>query len=313
MKYLVLLFLVLPVGSPAMLRPEPLFQVAAALSMRQGSRPTMEDRAIMFAHAPTPFFAVYDGHCGATAATFACDNLHTILKEKLARRTTESIPEILKNTFEQTDKLLAQLQVSGGSTAVVALLEKNQLHIAFVGDSRAIIIRDSKVLLETLDHKPHADGERDRIVSAGHSVSECVDLFGDKTSRLMPDGFAMSRALGNHTYACKKDKAMTGEPEIISISIEPNDLLLLGTDGLYDDLPTEEIAGIINMCKKMPNFILRRKIIDSQWYSNEHIFAEGDNSKLEHIASYLRDEALVKCRNDSPDNITVMLAEFKAK
>ena len=62
---------------------------------------------------------------------------------------------------------------SSGSTAVVAVVMDNTLHVANAGDSRAVISRSgvgSSPL--TTDHKPEDEGEYNRIVTRGGVYDE---------------------------------------------------------------------------------------------------------------------------------------------
>lgn len=293
---------------------QPLFEISVALSMRQGARKYMEDRAVMFPNAPRPFFSVYDGHCGTDAIEFAAQNLPEILKKKLAGRMSLKIPEILKQSFEELDQHMKDKEIKAGSTALVALLENDQLYVAWAGDSRALVIRNNTIILETADHVPLAAMERDRIEKHGCTVLIGRDKWNGTYSRLMPDNFAMSRALGNHQYGCKQKGAMIAIPEVVSITIQPNDMLVLGSDGLFDDLQMQTIVKRTNAGEGMFDAELHHynhKKLDP----NEYVYEQGNNAQLTKMASCLRDEALQSYPDpvNSSDNITVMLAEFKAK
>ena len=54
-----------------------------------------------------------------------------------------------------------------GSTCVAAVVREHALDIANLGDSRAVLFRDSAAAARTVDHKPSAATERERIAACG--------------------------------------------------------------------------------------------------------------------------------------------------
>lgn len=59
---------------------------------------------------------------------------------------------------------------SGTTATVGVLIDSTHLHIASVGDSRAIICCDGKAVPLTDDHSPDKPAERDRIESSGGNI-----------------------------------------------------------------------------------------------------------------------------------------------
>lgn len=59
-----------------------------------------------------------------------------------------------------------------GSCAIICVLTDSNIHIANVGDSRAIISKDNGRIIESLsrDHKPSDPAEQRRIIAAGGQV-----------------------------------------------------------------------------------------------------------------------------------------------
>lgn len=57
-----------------------------------------------------------------------------------------------------------------GSTAVIAFITPTHIIVGNCGDSRAIVVRDDRPVLETVDHKPNLPNERKRISDAGGQV-----------------------------------------------------------------------------------------------------------------------------------------------
>ena len=67
---------------------------------------------------------------------------------------------------------LTHAQPQAGSTACVALLVDGMLHVANVGDSRAVLCDTGEACALTHDHKPETNArERARLTDAGAAVT----------------------------------------------------------------------------------------------------------------------------------------------
>ena len=59
-----------------------------------------------------------------------------------------------------------------GSTATAVLVLENEIYIANVGDSRAIIGRDGKAMNVSVDHMADLESEKMRIIIAGGVIED---------------------------------------------------------------------------------------------------------------------------------------------
>ena len=110
-----------------------------------------------------------------------------------------------------------------GTTVVVAVVIGNQCHIAHVGDSRAYHINATQIRQITADHSLVA-----RLVAVGQITPE--------EARHHPQSNVVYRTLGDKTSL---------EVDISKVTIEPNDFLLLCSDGVTGLLEDKEIHQII--------------------------------------------------------------------
>ena len=141
-----------------------------------------------------------------------------------------------------------------GSTAVCAFIDKSNITIANLGDSRAILIAD-KIIFETKDHKPNDDIENSRINAAGYEVD----------NGRVDDDLAMSRALGDTKYKLDKNisiktlaeiKAVERVPEITKIQRDPSHkFLVIASDGVTNALKRAKVTidNIIDEQLKLTN------------------------------------------------------------
>ena len=169
-----------------------------------------------------------------------------------------------------------------GSCATVALLVENTCYIANVGDSRAVISlnngKDIRIL--TTDHKPNEHNEAMRIqVNGGkiyqtqtptklfslnnNALSDSYDSSNNNSSqpnqiligpyRVFPGRLSVSRTIGDVEAKLPefggKPNIVIAEPEVTSFTLENGDIdfLILGCDGIFDQLSNEEVVECVWM------------------------------------------------------------------
>jgi protein phosphatase 1L len=134
------------------------------------------------------FFAVFDGHAGAEVAEHLSTHL---LAYFLSEGAVRSDPlAALKHAVLRCEADVLKLGCGAGSTALVAVVVEDDLYVANVGDSRAIIHRRIAPKTEQLtrDHKPSEPHEKARLERAGAEVSHDGYLCGEPRCRPMADG-----------------------------------------------------------------------------------------------------------------------------
>ena len=128
------------------------------------------------------------------AASFAAEKMQNFLTRTSAFREKD-LQKALRQAFHDCETEFIQIAgregLRDGTTAVVALVQDDQLTVAHVGDSRGVLCRaNGKALALTQDHKPELEAEKKRIEALGGFVSYlgCWRAMGI---------LAMSRALGD--------------------------------------------------------------------------------------------------------------------
>jgi len=227
------------------LRPPVHLLLGSASAINQ--RAYMEDRLLAADLSDQPemcgvnraaLLAVFDGHSGADAA----EMLQATVMPTLLRQPELTMTPLvaLGSAVESSEAhLLAGLRTNGsgaGSTALLALLTDNTLHLANVGDCRAVLGGAGNAARAlTRDHKPTCPIELQRILSddADATVSDDGYLYGD---------LGVARALGNPAHkANAKWAALSAVPELVSVELGPdNDVLVLASDGLWDVIGNAE-------------------------------------------------------------------------
>ncbi len=200
-------------------------------------------------------FIVADGMGGHKAGDYASRyTVETIVKE--VEKSEEKNPiKIIEHAIEKANANIrsaasADDRLEGmGTTVVVATCEGNLLRVANVGDSRLYIV-NHEITQITRDHS---------------LVEEMVRMGGlDKASaRNHPDKNIITRAIGAQD---------TIEVDFFDVVLEPNDTVLMCSDGLSNMLEDEEIRMIINA---------QRDIVEQ---AEELIKAANNNGGKDNIA-----------------------------
>lgn len=180
--------------------------------------------------------AVYDGHGGSAAAELLSRGTLSRIRDRYSRDGTTWEDAILR-TYEWETEYARERHADElhecGTTMCMAAASRTALTLAWLGDSRAVLVRsDGSAEALTRDHKP--DGEVDRIRRDGGYV-----LW-----RRLNGVLATSRAFGDWSL-----QGLGREPEVRTVPIGPNDrYVILGSDGLWDSptpFPEEEAASVM--------------------------------------------------------------------
>lgn len=239
---------------------------------------------------PCAVFGVYDGHAGQGASKYASeviaryisqhDEFHVDPEAAMVGAFERCDAEFLeKHRLDPTSK-----EYSSGSTALSMLLRGRRVHVANLGDCRAVLCRgDGSATALSEDQTPAVEAER--IRAAGGWVTNERELLLKKlhtmdlsdpfikskaektvdwkvTSRLNGD-LSVSRAIGDANFkgAGKMDypwswprdhpKAFTAElllatPEVKTFDLADDDqFIIMACDGLWDVIETQEAVTLV--------------------------------------------------------------------
>lgn len=185
------------------------------------------------------YYAVFDGHAGVDAATYAAAHLHHNLVSSQAFRDGD-IVDALKIAFNVTDadflERSALTNLKSGCTAICCLKQGGErLFFAWAGDSQAILVRDGRPMDLTPPHKPDLEQERQRIEEMGGKVIQMDTWRVDGT-------LAVSRAIGDPDHK----PYVTADPEVEVVDLEKgDDFIVIACDGLWDQVTPEEVTQIV--------------------------------------------------------------------
>lgn len=211
------------------------------------------------------FFAIYDGHGGNSCSNYLRDTLHYHIESFSIKGIADAIIESDEYFINKycTSKSKNEMIDTSGSCALIAAIKDNKCIIANVGDSKAIVVKNNKLLFATQEHKPNKKKEKQRIIANGGKVYLTqfpVPLFQNGNLveppwRVSPGKLSVSRTIGD---ACAKIEKYGGKegvvipnPEITEILLDNEfNYIVLCCDGIYDVLDEEDVIDCVNMAKK---------------------------------------------------------------
>jgi PPM family protein phosphatase len=165
---------------------------------------------------------VADGLGGIAGGTQASSNAVEVLAQSVQGRSGDAIREAILDGFERADEIL--VPTPGQTTLIVAEVRDTRVRIYNVGDSTAMQVGGGgKIKHETVAHSPVG-----YLVAAG---------MLDQSEALHHDALHLI----SNTVGADQMRIDIGP----SFELAPRDTLIVGTDGLFDNLHREEIAEAI--------------------------------------------------------------------
>jgi len=132
-----------------------------------------------------------------------------------------------------------------GSTWVLALVMNGKLTLANIGDSTALLVKNSNVVELTSEHNYSRLDEFRRITDQNWPD---YYLFEVGLSYRINGNLAVSRSIGDLKYK----PAISSEPEIQAINLSSLDqYLILASDGLYTKVTYSSLILYRNLPKRL--------------------------------------------------------------
>lgn len=273
-------------------------QLRYAESTVQGRREYNEDRTCVSHPLPPSkkpldcgqsLFCVMDGHGGEWAAEYVANHLPAfVARQRGYHAGSKEKASALAKAFVYCDaRCLVEQESNGeksGSTAVAVLIDHTDIHVANVGDTRAVLCRAGQAIQLSHDHKPEDSVEKSRMESAGAKVpsgSGYVEL-GDKA-------LAVARAFGNPSFKSNPTKPIDGQVIIphpyqsrTARQLGLDEFLVAASDGLWNVMSNQYVVEFI-----------RKRLLNGM--------------DVEDIAHKLTQHALDR---KSQDNVSLILVTF---
>eukprot|EP00943_MAST-04B_sp_MAST-4B-sp1_P008369 g8369.t1 len=259
-------------------------------------------------------FAVCDGHAGAKAAQYCCDNLIStfwqaasticalpgiidlnnldLLKPKL-----KSILELMVDLLDKSYLLRAKrTKEKDGSCITAVLMLNNHAFFVNVGDCRSMRVNNGTITQITRDHQPGLYKQEDkRVLDAGGKISD-----SRHNKRVLAKGMkmAITRAIGDRLL---KPSIIISKPDIFYVGVSQDlKFFILCSDGVTGRLTPRDIHDVLRKNNATNNI----KCVNKE----QHNVNSNKNSKV--CINYAKEIVDFSYKKGSLDNITALVLEF---
>uniref|UniRef100_A0A3P9B7L3 Protein phosphatase 1E n=1 Tax=Maylandia zebra TaxID=106582 RepID=A0A3P9B7L3_9CICH len=242
----------------------------------KNTRRKMEDRHLALAEfnqlfgiqddVDRAYYAVFDGHGGVDAATYASTHLHVVLskQEMLQSDATTAFKTAFKRTDDMFRNKAKRERLRSGSTGVAVLIQDQELTVAWLGDSQAILVRDGHVVRLMDPHKPEREDEKQRIEDLGG----CITFMG---CWRVNGTYAVSRAIGDFD----QKPFVSGDAESLTMKLQGDeDYVLLACDGFFDAVKASAVPHLVMDALKLDDVGAR---VAQQLVGNAKTAGSSDN------------------------------------
>jgi len=199
--------------------------------------------------------AIADGVGGRLGGDFAANY---VLKELSKIRETDYMPILLDKIHKIHQKLCAESfyrNIAGSATTLTMLTSLNEyVTIYHVGDTRAYKLTPTKLVQLTTDQT-----QLQKVINE-------LPIF-NPVKKYLPNNNILLEAIGS-----------TNNPpsiETIKTTIEPNEILLLTTDGIHNYLSQQEIEKVLRKYKSIKTKVKKLISSASEQHSKDNMTAIG--------------------------------------
>ncbi|XP_063306790.1 protein phosphatase 1J isoform X3 [Pelobates fuscus] len=181
----------------------------------------------------------------------------------------------LENAFREMDKQIeterTTHKIDGGCCALVAVHLMGKIYVANAGDSRAIIIRQGKPIPMSQEFTPETERQRVQFLARVMATIGVTRGLGDHDLKVYNSNIYikpfLSCAPGVRVY------------DLSEYEHDANDVMVMGTDGLWDVIKDEEVADIV-----------------------QRVFASHDNDDQSNRYSLVAKELVLRTRGVLKEN-----------
>ncbi|VWX63692.1 Serine/threonine protein phosphatase PrpC [Burkholderiales bacterium 8X] len=242
----------------------PGFRLTAASGLHKGDRPYQQDQVLLINHPHAPgclLGVVADGMGGRSGGRKASDQVMMTARQLFARfdPAHEGAPSLLRRLVEEANTVIKLTAISSEQephSTLAAFLMNPDGNCAWIhaGDSRIYHFRKGELIKRTKDHS---------------YVQALVDRgdINEEQANVHPQGNILLGCLGMKTTPPPIDIHITPR-------LEPGDVMLVCSDGLWHYFSDEELAELL--CHQPPRAATEVLIAEARYRAR----GNGDNISL---------------------------------
>jgi serine/threonine protein phosphatase PrpC len=244
-------------------------QYMYSLSQEQMDRDHMEDFMNVINTQDGLLLAIIcDGHGGSDAAKWVATQFPRRMKTLMSKYQTNykgllngtlaslvhdwDVSKKIMSWDEKQQKEVPDHADASGTTISAVLLDRKsgELYTLNLGDSRVLVFDavTQKLVLQTKDHDLNDPQERKRVENLellAEPGVKCKVSNENGDSLRVQDNIAVARAFGDNMLDIQG--CLSRDADVMKFQLQPpyQYFILMGSDGLYDDLTTMEIRDIL--------------------------------------------------------------------
>ena len=207
-----------------------------------GKESANEDAAALFSlDDGCAVLAVADGVGGYRGADQASGlALHTLERElEAVERDGRDVREAILNALEAANREVVKLALGAGTTIVLAEVRDGRARAYHVGDSQALMTgQRGRLKLLTTAHSP-----------TGYALE--AGVLEEEEALRHEHRHLLSNMIGSEDMRIEMGS---------SVQVSPRDTLVLGTDGLFDNLRVDEIVELV---RRGPSEEAARRLVEA--------------------------------------------------
>jgi serine/threonine protein phosphatase PrpC len=195
-------------------------------------------------------FGIFDGHGGDDVSCFLHKHLFKyIFKPSNQPLNKPKIIEIFNKFNSIIKKKLDEISDECGSTALLLMINDDNIIIVNSGDCRAVLCKNGLCIQLTKDHKPgwfcekqRIDGINEKLIKEKNDKNIKYIEYDEEDEQDRIGGYSVSRSFGDfntHPY-------ITCEPDIYFYHLNKKDkFIIMACDGLWDVMDGNEACNIV--------------------------------------------------------------------
>lgn len=168
------------------------------------------------------------------------------------KKLVGGFPYLTKTAQKKEGNPPASSRDHGATTYVMAKITGSSLQIAGVGDSRAYVIRDRKILHVTRDQSL-----LELLISRGELERDAAILRRHPYRNVLLNSLGSPEPYFEYEIGDKIQKIKSGTPVLHEMTLKKNDTVFLASDGLFTNIADQEIIAVLaesrwdEICKKI--------------------------------------------------------------
>lgn len=203
---------------------------------RPGRETPNEDAAAVISGAgKCCVLAVADGLGGLPAGDMAARAVLQHLAEQASGTVGDAQREAVLSALEQADASIQAAGQGGATTIAVAAIDGDTVRASMVGDSMVVVCgQRGKIKYRSVPHSP-----------VGYA--EASGMLDEAEAMFHAERHLVSNVIGMHGMHVEVGPL---------IRLAPRDTVILGSDGLFDNLYVDEVVGLVR-CGPLPDVAAR--------------------------------------------------------